>query len=255
MYSVGTEHGIDEAIYAIKYKGRTQLAEILGERLGHHCLDKGLTADVIVPVPIHRARKRERGYNQAWHIAVGVRSAMNIDVTEHLVRNRNTASQTTLSDAQRQSNVSAVFAMAKNASVRGNRVMLVDDVLTTGATMNRCAEVLLEAGASRVDAIAIGAYGVTLTLFVVCNMPTGKRLNVVVIGAGFGGLSVINALGDAPVNITIIDRTNHHLFQPLLYQVTTAGLSPGDIAHPIRSILRRSSNVHVVFDTVTSIDP
>jgi NADH:ubiquinone reductase (H+-translocating) len=85
-------------------------------------------------------------------------------------------------------------------------------------------------------------------------MPTGKRPHVVIIGAGFGGLSVVRTLAKAPVDITLIDRTNHHLFQPLLYQVATAGLSPGDIAHPIRQILRKMKNVHVVMDEVFDID-
>ncbi len=85
-------------------------------------------------------------------------------------------------------------------------------------------------------------------------MPTGKRLQVVIIGAGFGGLAAVKALKSASVDITVIDRTNHHLFQPLLYQVATAGLSPGDIAHPTRSILRSMRNVHVVLDEVFKID-
>jgi NADH:ubiquinone reductase (H+-translocating) len=78
--------------------------------------------------------------------------------------------------------------------------------------------------------------------------------HVVVIGAGFGGLAAARRLGRAPVRLTVIDRRNHHLFQPLLYQVATAGLSPGDIAYPIRSILRRQSNTSVLLADVVSID-
>lgn len=85
-------------------------------------------------------------------------------------------------------------------------------------------------------------------------MPTGKRPHVVIVGAGFGGLSAAKALKNTNVDVTIIDRTNHHLFQPLLYQVATAALSPGDIAQPIRSILRHVNNIHVVMDNVRSID-
>jgi NADH dehydrogenase len=88
----------------------------------------------------------------------------------------------------------------------------------------------------------------------------GKRMNsktahrVVIVGAGFGGLNAAQALAGAPVSITVIDRKNHHTFQPLLYQVATAGLSPGEIAAPIRSILRRHKNVEVLMAEVTGFD-
>jgi NADH dehydrogenase len=77
---------------------------------------------------------------------------------------------------------------------------------------------------------------------------------VVILGAGFGGLSAALALRGAPLDVTIIDRRNYHLFQPLLYQVATAGLSPADIASPIRSILSRQRNASVLMERVTGID-
>src|SRR5271155_166293 len=77
---------------------------------------------------------------------------------------------------------------------------------------------------------------------------------VVIVGAGFGGLNAAQTLASAPVSITVIDRKNHHTFQPLLYQVATAGLSPGEIAAPIRSILRRHKNVEVLMAEVTGFD-
>jgi NADH dehydrogenase len=76
----------------------------------------------------------------------------------------------------------------------------------------------------------------------------------VIVGAGFGGLNAAEALAGAPVRITMIDRKNHHTFQPLLYQVATAGLSPGEIAAPIRSILSRHKNVEVLMAEVTGFD-
>ena len=79
-------------------------------------------------------------------------------------------------------------------------------------------------------------------------------LHVVIIGGGFGGLSAAKALRKAPVRVTIIDRHNHHLFQPLLYQVATATLSPGDIASPIRWILRKARNTHVLLGEARAID-
>src|SRR5215212_809144 len=77
---------------------------------------------------------------------------------------------------------------------------------------------------------------------------------VVIVGAGFGGLTAAQALKSAPVHVTIIDRTNHHLFQPLLYQVAMAGLSPADIAAPIRAILRKQKNASVLLAEVTGVD-
>ena len=77
---------------------------------------------------------------------------------------------------------------------------------------------------------------------------------IVIVGAGFGGLNAAQALAKAPVQITVIDRKNHHTFQPLLYQVATAGLSPGEIAAPIRSILSSHRNVEVLMNEVTGFD-
>ncbi|HZS85600.1 MAG TPA: NAD(P)/FAD-dependent oxidoreductase [Stellaceae bacterium] len=84
--------------------------------------------------------------------------------------------------------------------------------------------------------------------------PAGKP-RIVVIGAGFGGLSAARALAHAPVEVTLIDHHNYHLFQPLLYQVATAALSPADIATPIRAILRRQRNATILLARVSGIDP
>src|SRR5215831_17269385 len=83
---------------------------------------------------------------------------------------------------------------------------------------------------------------------------TTARPHIVIIGAGFGGLSVALRLGRVDADVTVIDRRNHHLFQPLLYQVATAALSPADIAAPIRVILSRQGNTDVILGTVTGVD-
>jgi NADH dehydrogenase len=85
-------------------------------------------------------------------------------------------------------------------------------------------------------------------------MDTTEKTRIVVLGAGFGGLAFCQALSHPSAQITLIDRQNHHLFQPLLYQVATAGLSAPDIAQPIRSILADQTNVTVLLDEVTSLD-
>ena len=78
--------------------------------------------------------------------------------------------------------------------------------------------------------------------------------HVVILGGGFGGLYCAKALRNAPVRVTLIDRRNFHLFQPLLYQVATASLSPADIATPIRSILKRKRNMEVWMAEATAVD-
>jgi len=87
----------------------------------------------------------------------------------------------------------------------------------------------------------------------VSDVPSGAA-RVVIVGGGFAGLACARRLARAPVRVTLVDRRNHHLFQPLLYQVATAALNPGDIAAPIRGILRGQANADVVLGEVTAID-
>ena len=87
--------------------------------------------------------------------------------------------------------------------------------------------------------------------------PSSRRLprrSVIIIGGGFGGLSCARALAGADIDVTLIDRRNYHLFQPLLYQVSTAALSPADIAVPLRSVLAKAANVTVLMGEVVDID-
>ena len=80
------------------------------------------------------------------------------------------------------------------------------------------------------------------------------RYDVIIIGGGFGGLWAAKALANKPVEVTLIDRKNHHVFQPLLYQVATAVLSPGEVAYPIRRILNKADNIEVILGEVTGFD-
>src|SRR5438128_6885146 len=85
---------------------------------------------------------------------------------------------------------------------------------------------------------------------------TETRHRVLIVGGGFGGLYAARELGkDERVEVTLVDRRNHHLFSPLLYQVATAALSPGDIAYPIRAILRGQANTRVLLGDAVAIDP
>src|SRR5579863_8920512 len=82
----------------------------------------------------------------------------------------------------------------------------------------------------------------------------GSSPHVIIVGAGFGGLKAEKYLHHLPIQVTIIDRANYHLFQPLLYQVATAGVSPGDIATPIRTLFRNFFNISVLLGEVTGIN-
>ncbi|HNB25209.1 MAG TPA: FAD-dependent oxidoreductase, partial [Candidatus Melainabacteria bacterium] len=86
------------------------------------------------------------------------------------------------------------------------------------------------------------------------NSDQKGKPRVVIVGGGFGGLSAAQALRHAQVSVTLVDKTNYHLFQPLLYQVAMAGLAPGDIAHPIRSILRTQQNAEVILAEIEKVD-
>src|SRR5437762_5071672 len=86
------------------------------------------------------------------------------------------------------------------------------------------------------------------------SMPSNQKPRVVIVGSGFGGLEAAKKLACEDVNLTVIDRTNYHLFQPLLYQVATAALSPADIAAPVRAILSKCKNVEVILAEVQSVN-
>src|ERR1700677_5411349 len=87
------------------------------------------------------------------------------------------------------------------------------------------------------------------------NPAISERKKVVVIGGGFGGLSAAQHLNSNLVDVTLIDRRNYHLFQPLLYQVAKGSLSPGEIASPLRSVLSRQKNTRVWLGTIVDVDP
>jgi ComF family protein len=112
--------------------------------------------DLAVPVPLHRARLLERGYNQSEWIARGLSAAMDVPAMSGLLsRSRNTKTQTTLSRDERQVNVEGAFRIAKGTDLSGKRILLVDDTLTTGATLSSTAGVLVGAGAVLVQPVAV----------------------------------------------------------------------------------------------------
>jgi len=146
---------LQRALHLLKYGGMKSLGGMFGRDLarspafGEICP----AADAIVPVPLHGARLRERGYNQSGAISDGIGSVTGLPASDRvLVRTRNTPSQTTLKLHRREENVRDAFGVAASGVrvVEGKSVILVDDVLTTGATLRACARALKGAGASSV---------------------------------------------------------------------------------------------------------
>jgi ComF family protein len=149
---------LETLIHRVKYGRMKRLARFLGETAGSAMAKVGITPapEAIVPVPLHKVRMRERGYNQSAWISMGLSGALSIPILQGaLYRIRHTRTQTNLSGEQRQANVRNAFAMIRPETVRGKAVAIVDDVVTTGATMNACAEKLKDAGASSVLGIAL----------------------------------------------------------------------------------------------------
>ncbi len=151
--------GFRKVVHQYKYRGRIRLAGPLGDILLASYLrfwDSG-DIDLILPVPLHPKRFRQRGFNQAYRLVAKWRH-FESDLTAIsglLVKTRATAPQTGLGKAQRRQNIRNAFAVRRPEAVRSRRILLVDDVYTTGATADECARVLLQHGAARVDVLTL----------------------------------------------------------------------------------------------------
>ena len=146
------------AIHRFKYRGEVFLAPYLAEFLIELCRRHKLNEriDCVVPVPLHPTRFRERNFNQSELLGQEIAACFSLPVLNRfLVRFRNTPSQTGLSGKERLTNVSDAFQVRKDLIFKGRRCLLVDDVLTTGATLNACRNRLLSAGAAEVYGLAL----------------------------------------------------------------------------------------------------
>lgn len=149
---------VREAIHAFKFGGRRGLADPLGDLLAGIGLSSlpGAAPDLLVPVPLHRRRERERGYNQALLVARRLERAWGVPVAAGaLVRLTATVPQADLDAAARRRNVRGAFEVIRAEAITGRHVVLVDDVFTTGATAGECARSLSRAGASAVGVLTI----------------------------------------------------------------------------------------------------
>lgn len=144
---------IREAIRRLKYRGRSDLGPRLSELMAAHIYRMGGSVDRVIPIPLHPSRERARGYNQAALLAARIAARLGVPLDRRsLVRARITPPQAELNREERLENLRSAFEIrTPEGSLKGMRIMLVDDVLTTGATLDAAAELLFEAGARRVE--------------------------------------------------------------------------------------------------------
>ena len=144
-----------EAIHAYKYEGGRNLDAPLAAYMSAAFVASGETADLIIPVPIHKKRQRERGYNQSELMAKHISLAVNVPMrAQAMTRERHTSQQAKLSAAERKANVRDAFS-AEPSMLKNKRVLLVDDVFTTGATLMEAGRAALAAGASQALALTL----------------------------------------------------------------------------------------------------
>jgi ComF family protein len=153
-----------QLIHELKYRGRKDVGREMGRLLGNEL--KGTpfaSADLILPVPLHRRKRRQRGYNQCDPIAEGISERLGIPwQPDYLIRQSASLTQTSRSRTDRWSNVEGIFAVNSGSDLPGKHVILVDDVVTTGATLDACASAILSGGEYRVS---IATLAVALKIF------------------------------------------------------------------------------------------
>ncbi len=145
------------AIHALKYRGERRLAEPLGAALAERWTMAGRGGDLLVPVPVHASRRRERGFDQAEDLARVCGRRLGLPVAAALERRHRTTAQHSLGRGERARNLGGVFGVRERAAtgVPGSWIVLIDDVSTTGATLSECAAALLEGGARAVSAVTV----------------------------------------------------------------------------------------------------
>jgi ComF family protein len=148
-YNFNKGGSVQRLIHQLKYKGKREIGVTIGKFYGTDLKQSNLFKDVnvVMPVPLHKSKERKRGYNQSEMFAAGIAQAMNIELsTNNLVRIAATETQTKKSRYDRWKNVETVFAITDNLKLENKHILLVDDVITTGATIEACAQKLLEIG-------------------------------------------------------------------------------------------------------------
>jgi competence protein ComFC len=158
LYIFEKDKELQHLIHSLKYNGKFLIGSFLGELLGNKIKDE-LTAwniNLILPIPLHQLKKAERGYNQSFYISKGLSKEIDIPVGSGIIKRRKyTQSQTTMNFLERQKNIDEAFKIKSKKKIIGKNILLIDDVITTGATISECGKVLLKAEANQVYAASV----------------------------------------------------------------------------------------------------
>jgi len=146
---------VRRALHELKYSGEQRLARPLGTAIARRWTRAGAGGDLIVPVPVHRDRLRHRGYDQALLLATVAARELRLPVASLLERCRATTAQFDLDRSARATNMQAAFRLRRSVAIEGRWVVLIDDVVTTGATLAACAVPLMTVGALAVSAVTV----------------------------------------------------------------------------------------------------
>ncbi|HMR55739.1 MAG TPA: phosphoribosyltransferase family protein [Cyclobacteriaceae bacterium] len=153
------KHGlVQRLLHQLKYNNHPEVGEVLGRVFGKEMFENGYANefDVIIPVPLHASRRRARGYNQSAWIAKGLGVSLEIPWDESIsTRKVSTKTQTRKTKTQRWHNVEHVFDIKNEDRIRDKRILLVDDVMTTGATLEACGTCLLQAGCKELSVVCL----------------------------------------------------------------------------------------------------
>ena len=157
-YAYFREGGLlQELIHLLKYSGKEKIGHWFGERLGLAIQAVGWQPNVVMPVPLHKRRQAKRGFNQSESISIGIGQALNIPVvTNALLRVKNTHTQTDKTREERLKNVEGAFSLQNPENLEGKHVLLIDDVLTTGATIESVAKEVHKVHSIRISVATIG---------------------------------------------------------------------------------------------------
>lgn len=157
LYVFEKDKQLQEILHQFKYSNKYRIGIKLGEEIAktRNITITDWKIDLVIPVPLHHLKKAERGYNQSYYIAKGFSQAIGIKKNENLLkRKRYTESQTLKNISDRELNVRDAFSVTNKTKIKGKNILLVDDVITTGATVSECARQLLNAGANKVYSLS-----------------------------------------------------------------------------------------------------